>query len=106
MRSGRVPSSAYGISDSGIINPIVPFCPAREAILSPIAGILSSRNLTFATLNPSSPRVMNDLSTYPSCPFLGLTESSIQTSLFCTLEFILPIKIILSFNSVFSFTRP
>ena len=63
IRSGLNPSSKNGISASGIIRPIVPFCPALEAILSPIAGILSSRNLTFATLNPSSPKVINDLST-------------------------------------------
>ena len=45
------------------MRPKVPFCPALEAILSPIAGRRSSRTLTFATLNPSSPRVIKALST-------------------------------------------
>ena len=88
------------------MRPIVPFCPALEAILSPIAGRRSSRTLTFATLKPSSPKVIKDLSTNPSCPFFVLTESSVQTSLLIKDELTLPITIIFSFNSVFSFTKP
>ena len=84
----------------------MPFWPALLAILSPIAGILSSRSLTLATLKPSSPNVIKDLSTYPSWPFLDLTESSIHTSLLVKLELIFPIKIILSFNSIFSLINP
>ena len=106
IKSGLIPSSVKGISSSGIMRPKVPFCPAREAILSPIAGRRSSRTLTLATLNPSSPSVIKDLSTYPSCPFLGLTESSVQTSFVVKLELIFPIKIVLSLSSVFSFTKP
>ena len=48
------------------MRPKVPFCPALLAILSPIAGILSSRTLTLAILNPSSPSVIKDLSTKPN----------------------------------------
>ena len=75
--SGLTPSAVKGISSSGIIRPIVPFCPHLEAILSPIAGKRSSRILTFAILNPSSPSDIKDLSTNPSCPFLVVFELSI-----------------------------
>ena len=66
MISGRKPSRVYGISASGIIMPTVPFCPARDAILSPNEGIRVSRTRTFAMRSPSSPSVMNVLSTIPS----------------------------------------
>jgi hypothetical protein len=65
------------MSPSGIMRPIVPFCPQRDAILSPIAGNRSSRILTFAIRNPSSPSDINDLSTNPNCPFLVVLELSI-----------------------------
>ena len=106
IKSGRIPSAVKGISCSGIISPMVPFCPEREAILSPIAGIRSSLIRTFAILNPSSPVVKKDLSTKPNCPFLVFTDSSNQTSLFSRSEVIFPITMILSFNGVFSFTNP
>ena len=64
--SGRIPSSVKGMFSSGIISPIVPFWPHLEQNLSPIAGIRSWRIRTFANLNPSSPSVMNALSTNPS----------------------------------------
>ena len=57
------------MSSSATIKPIVPFCPHLEHTLSPIAGILSSLIRTFAILVPSSPSVINDLSTKPNCPF-------------------------------------
>ena len=106
IKSGRIPSAVKGMSSSGIMRPIVPFCPLREAILSPIAGILSSRILTFAILKPSSPCVIKDLSTNPNCPFLGLTESSTNRSLFSKSLVIFPIKTILSFKGVFSLIIP
>ena len=40
MISGFSPSAVNGISCSGIILPIVPFCPWRELNLSPITGAL------------------------------------------------------------------
>ena len=106
IRSGRRPSAVNGIFSSGMISPIVPFCPDLDANLSPCAGNRSSRTLTFATLNPSSPCVINDLSTNPNCPFLGFTESSVHKSLLSTLDVIFPIKIILSLSSVFSLIIP
>ena len=66
IKSGRMPSFVKGMSSSGIIKPSVPFCPALEAILSPMAGMRSSRMRIFAIRVPSSPSVINDLSTYPS----------------------------------------
>ncbi len=69
--SGRTPSSVNGMSSSGITRPTVPFCPQRLQNLSPIAGILSSRILTFAKRNPSSSSVIKVLSTNPNCPFFG-----------------------------------
>jgi len=79
MISGRMPSFVKGIFSSGITNPIVPFCPHLEQNLSPILGIRSSLTRTLASRNPSSPSVINDLSTNPSCPFLGTIESSLDT---------------------------
>ena len=102
-----MPSSVKGISHSGMIIPTVPFCPALEAILSPMAGILSSLNLIFAVLNPTSPSVINDLSTYPTCPFLVKTDASVYILLFLSIdELACPINTILSFIRVFSLTRP
>ena len=46
--SGFNPSFVKGISASGITSPTVPFWPHREANLSPILGILTSRILTLA----------------------------------------------------------
>ena len=74
--SGRMPSAVQGISHSRKIIPIVPFCPALEQNLSPICGTLSPLILTFAILLPSSPSVINALSTTPTCPFLAYTELS------------------------------
>ena len=51
--SGFTPSLVNGISHSGIIAPIVPFCPHLEQNLSPIDGILCSRIRTFAIRFPS-----------------------------------------------------
>jgi len=103
IKSGRNPSFVNGISDSGIISPPVPFCPARDAILSPWFGIRTSRIRTFAIRSPASPSVMNVLSTIPNCPFLGVFDAStIRPS-----EFIdIPIKIVLSFTSVPSRINP
>ena len=78
------------------MSPIVPFCPEREAILSPIAGIRISRTRTFAILWPSSPSVINVLSTIPNCPFFGTFELSfLNDNLGSTIDDI-PINIILS----------
>ena len=66
-----------GILFSGIIKPIVPFWPHLLQNLSPIAGILSSLIRTLAILKPSSPSVINDLSTKPNWPFLGVIDESI-----------------------------
>ena len=66
IKSGLIPFSVNGILFSGIISPTVPFCPHLLQNLSPIAGILSSLILTFAIRNPSSPSVINDLSTNPN----------------------------------------
>ena len=66
IKSGLTPSSVKGMSHSRIIIPMVPFCPARLAILSPIDGIRSSLIRIFAILVPSSDSVINDLSTTPN----------------------------------------
>ena len=91
---------------SGITRPTVPFCPHLEQNLSPTPGIRSSLTLTFASLNPSSPSVINDLSTYPICPFLGTTESSFEIPGSDRFIVILPMRIFLSSNKVFSLIIP
>ena len=104
--SGRIPSSVNGIFTSGITKPIVPFCPHLEQNLSPIAGTLSCLTLTLAILNPSSLSVINDLSTYPICPFFGNTEASNGLSGSSRLVVILPINTFLSSKITFSFIIP
>ena len=106
IKSGRIPSAVNGIFSSGIIRPNVPFCPARLAILSPIAGILSSRILTLAILKPSSPSVIKALSTNPSCPFFVVVDASTNTSGLSGFCIILPIRITFSSIGVFSRIRP
>ena len=104
--SGRMPSSVKGIFSSGITNPTVPFWPQRLQNLSPIAGILSSRILTFARRNPSSSSVINVLSTNPNCPFFGYTDASMLIFGFAKFVWTLPMTTFLSSISVFSFTKP
>ena len=103
--SGRNPSRVKGISCSGIIIPMVPFCPERDAILSPIAGMRSSLILIFAMRVPSSPSVINALCTIPFCPFLVVSEQSINVSLSGTVV-VIPIIMVSSVISVPSFTNP
>ena len=88
------------------MRPKVPFWPPREAILSPIAGMRSSRILIFAILNPSSPSDINALSTKPNCPFLVVFEPSIYIPLSSELFVSSPIKTIRSSIGVFSLTKP
>ena len=45
IKSGRIPSDVKGISSSLMINPHVPFCPAREANLSPMEDYLTNEFL-------------------------------------------------------------
>ena len=104
--SGFLPSAVKGISTSGTIKPMVPFCPHLLQNLSPIAGILSSLILTFAILNPSSPSVINVLSTNPSCPFFGTTEVSIDLLGSIISDKVIPIITDLSSNLVFSLMIP
>ena len=85
---------------------MVPFCPHRLQNLSPIAGILSSLIRTFANRFPSSPSVINDLSTYPNCPFFGKTDPSLYIFGFSRSLLTFPINTILSFNLVFSLINP
>ena len=106
MISGRIPSSVKGMSSSGITNPTVPFCPHLEQNLSPIIGSRSSRTRIFAMRNPSSPSVINDLSTNPCCPFFGNCEESMELSGFSRFVMTLPIKTVLSSNFEFSSIRP
>ena len=94
------------MSSSGIIIPIVPFCPAREHSLSPIAGMRSSRIRTFAMRFPSSPSVIKALSTNPSCPFLGALDESTKVPGFTSELVHLPITIFLSSSGVFSLIKP
>ena len=106
IKSGLTPSAVNGISSSGIMRPIVPFCPAREAILSPIAGTRSSRILILAILNPSSPSLIKALSTIPNCPFLVVFDLSMYEP-FCSVFVVTsPIKTTRSSIGVFSFTNP
>ena len=88
------------------MSPIVPFCPDRLATLSPIPGVLTSRIRTFAIRLPSSPSVINVLSTIPNCPFLGILDKSKRVSLFNTLFEVNPIKMVLSFTGIFDFIIP
>ena len=104
--SGRTPSRVNGISLSGITSPTVPFCPAREAILSPKLGILISRTRTLAIRVPVSPSVINVLSTVPKCPFFGIFDISERLLSWEELLLVIPISTVLSFNSVFSLTIP
>ena len=106
IMSGRIPSSVKGIFASGITRPIVPFCPHREQNLSPMLGILSFLTRTFAILNPSPLSVINVLSTYPSCPFLGNTDASNEFSGSSKFVVIFPINTFLSSNNVFSLINP
>ena len=106
IKSGRIPFAANGMSRSGTTKPMVPFCPARDAILSPMFGMRSSRTRIFAIRVPSSPSVINVLSTMPSCPFLGVFDASTFTSLAPEFDVAIPINTVLSFNSVFSLIIP
>ena len=106
MISGRMPSALNGISSSLIMSPIVPFCPHLLQNLSPITGILSSRTRTLAILEPSAPSVIKVLSTYPSCPFLGKTDESTDSSGLAALVFTFPIKTFFSLINVFSLISP
>ena len=84
----------------------MPFCPAREPILSPIQGWRLSRIRTFAIRTPSSPSVINVLSTTPNWPFLGtLDTSNFVSGLLLVLE-VNPINTVLSSTGVFSWIIP
>ena len=85
---------------------MVPFCPHLLQNLSPIAGILSSLILIFANLNPSSPSVINDLSTYPNCPFFGKVDASLNFVLSSIEDILFPIRTFLSSIGVFSLIKP
>ncbi len=63
--SGTMPSSVKGMSSCGTIIPITPFCPWREANLSPNSGMRWSLTLTFTSLLPSPDSVMKIASTIP-----------------------------------------
>ena len=76
MISGFRPVALVGISTSGIIIPTVPFCPALEQNLSPMAGFLILRILILAILVPVLLSVIKALSIIPVSPFFGLTEAS------------------------------
>jgi len=65
IRSGTVPSSENGRSSCGTIKPMTPFCPCRDANLSPSSGTLWSRTRTFTSWLPSPDIVMNIPSTVP-----------------------------------------
>ena len=106
IMSGRIPSAVVGISASSSTIPIVPFCPALLANLSPIAGIRMCLTLTFARRPPSSSLVMKDLSIYPIAPFFGLMDSSTYASELVSVFVAIPINIVLSFITVFSLIMP
>jgi len=63
IMSGRTPLALNGMSFSGTIRPMVPFCPAREAILSPMAGTRVWHMRILATRSPGAPSVTKILST-------------------------------------------
>ena len=104
--SGRIPSAVVGISASGNMMPIVPFCPALDANLSPMAGIRSCLIRILAILPPFSSRVINALSTYPILPFLELIDSSTNASELVILFVAIPISIVLSLMIEFSRINP
>ena len=101
-----MPLDVVGISASSSIIPIVPFCPALEQNLSPIFGIRSDLILTFAILFPSSPVLINECATTPTCPFLVLTELSTYIPGFNILFVPIPITTVFSPTFVPSFIKP
>jgi len=68
IRSGTTPSSVNGISSCGARWPTTPFCPCREANLSPNSGMRWSRTDTFDSFEPSSPSIRVTVSTTPDSP--------------------------------------
>ena len=102
--SGFSPSFVKGMSASGITKPTVPFCPQRDANLSPKLGIRTSRTRTFAMRCPSSLSVMKVLSTIPNCPFFGFLDIS-TNGLLGDLLYV-PIMMVFSSTAVFSFINP
>ncbi len=76
MMSGTTPSGVKGISSCGTIIPMTPFCPWREANLSPSSGMRWSRTLTFTSLLPSPVSVIKMSSTTPVSA--GLTSIDVS----------------------------
>ena len=64
------------MSSCGTTSPQTPFCPCREANLSPISGVLMSRTLTLYIFPPSTFSVMKTASTVPVSVGLTATEVS------------------------------
>ena len=111
--SGRTPSAVNGISHSRITIPTVPFCPERDASLSPNVGILCSNMRTFAIRRPSSSSVINTRSTIPNWPFFGTFDASLYTESWtiplsgaATVDVTKPINTVLSSIRVPSFIIP
>src|SRR5437899_3030411 len=76
IRSGMMPCAVKGMSSWGAMSPMTPFCPWREANLSPSSGMRRSRTLTFASFEPFSLSVNMTESTHPLSPWRTVTEVS------------------------------
>src|SRR5213592_747606 len=76
IRSGMMPCAVKGMSSCGAIRPMTPFCPCREANLSPSSGTRRSRTFTFASFEPFSLSVSMTESTHPLSPCRTVTDVS------------------------------
>ena len=76
MTSGTTPSTVKGMSSCGTRSPITPFCPWREANLSPSSGTRRSLTFTLTSLLPSMDSVTKTWSIVPCSEGLIVTEES------------------------------
>jgi len=74
--SGLTPLDVNGISFSGTIAPMIPFCPCDVANLSPSSGILRSLVFTLTTLFPCESSVIKTASTIPCSSCLITDDAS------------------------------
>ena len=78
MMSGVMPLSVNGISCAGYRILITPFCPAREANLSPMTGLRLKRSLmpTFCSASsPASPSTRTSSTTQSSSSLCTVTRT-------------------------------
>src|SRR5437667_3825668 len=76
ITSGTTPSTVKGMSSWGTRSPMTPFCPWREANLSPSSGTRRSLTFTLPSLLPSMDSVTKTWSIVPCSEGLIVTEES------------------------------